>query len=388
MEAQMEASVESSFDWKRVLFPTAAVAVVIALSGGGFYMYKSNKSAGDGKTSAAAAAAKNGKNGKNGKENGKEKAPVPVNVAAVSAAPISSYISSTANLVAENEVKVIAEADGRVERLLVEEGDYVRQGQTLATLVRGDAEMLREKARVRASNARIAWNRARDLKARELMPQADFEKIVMEKEVAEAELAEAEWRLSKTTIRAPFAGTVTGRMINIGQHVRPGDSLFILTDFDPLVARIFLPERDVIALKEGRDVRMTLRAASDVVFHGRIRQISPVVDTATGTVKVTVEAVRAPAAVRPGAFVTVDIVRETKPNALRIPREAVIRELRDAHVFVVEGEIARRRDLTLGIEEGGFVEAVSGLKAGDAVIVAGQGALRDGSTIKVLPAKG
>ncbi|HUP45199.1 MAG TPA: efflux RND transporter periplasmic adaptor subunit [Thermoanaerobaculia bacterium] len=375
----------NSFDWKRLLIVSAAVALVLALAGGGYYMFKSKKSGPvDGKAAAAAAATSNGKEGK---ENGKEKAPVPVNVADVAAAPISSYISSTANLVAENEVKIVGEADGRVERLLVEEGDFVRQGATLATLVRGDAQMLREKARVRAGNARVAFNRARDLSTKDLLPQADYEKIIMEKEVAEAELSEAEWRLSKTTIRAPFSGRVTERMISIGQHVRPGDALFTLTDYDPLVARIFLPERDVLPLHEGKAVRLTLRASSEVSFQGRIRQISPVVDTSTGTVKVTVEAVNPPDVVRPGAFVTVDIVRETRPNALRIPREAVIRELREAHVFVVEGDKAKRRDLTLGLEEGDYIEAVAGVKAGEKVIVAGQGALRDGSLIKVLPAK-
>ena len=384
MEAQMESSMAAGFEWKRLWIPTAVVALVIALAAGGFYFFNSKKP-GDGKANAAAAAATDSKDGKD-KE--KEKAPVPVNITAVSAAPISSYISSTANVVAENEVKIVAEADGRVERLLVEEGDYIRHGATLATLVRGDAQMLREKARVRASNARIAFNRARDLNARDLLAQGDYEKIVMEKEVAEAELAEAEWRLSKTTIRAPFSGRVTERMINQGQHVRPGDSLFTLTDYDPLIARIFLPERDVIALRTGQDARLTLRAASDIEFKGRIRQISPVVDTATGTVKVTVEAVNPPAAVRPGAFVTVDIVRETKLNAIRVPREAVIRELREAHVFIVEGNKAKRRDLTLGLEEGDFIEATSGLKPGEKVIVAGQGALRDGSIVKVLPAKG
>jgi membrane fusion protein (multidrug efflux system) len=265
----------------------------------------------------------------------------------------------------------------------------VQQGQTLASLARGDAEMLREKARVRAANARVAFARAKDMHEKELMARGDYDKVVMEKEVAEQELAEAEWRLGKTNIRAPFTGRVTERMINQGQHLRPGDVLFTLTDYDPLIARIFLPERDVLALQTGREVRLTLRASSEVAFRGRIRQISPVVDTSTGTVKVTIEAVNPPAVVRPGAFVTVDIVRETKAKAVRLPREAVIRELREAHVFVADGNVARRREVTLGIEEGDFVEAVSGIRPGDKVIIAGQGALRDGSPIKVLaPAKG
>ncbi|HEX7707069.1 MAG TPA: efflux RND transporter periplasmic adaptor subunit [Thermoanaerobaculia bacterium] len=362
---------------KRRWLPALVVALVVVLVAGGVYF-----STREAKAESAAVPAKG--EGKNGD---KEKAPVPVNVAAIASAPISSYISSTANLVAENEVKIVSEAEGRIDRLMVEESQFVQQGQTLATLVRGDAQILREKAHVRASNARIAYARASEMHGKGLMSQGDYEKISMEKEVAQQELSEADWRLGKTVIRAPFAGRVTERVINVGQHVRPGDSLFTLTDYDPLIARIFLPERDVIALQIGREVRLSLRASNEVTFNGRIRQISPVVDTATGTVKVTIEAVNPPAVVRPGAFVTVDIVRETRQAAIRVPREAVVRELREVHVFIIDGDVARRREITLGVEEGDYVEALTGLKSGERVIIAGQGALRDGSPVKVMTGK-
>jgi membrane fusion protein (multidrug efflux system) len=173
-------------------------------------------------------------------------------------------------------------------------------------------------------------------------------------------------------------------MIQVGQHVRIGDELFQVTDFDPLIARIYLPERDVLGLTEGREVRLRLNADDSVAFAGRIRQISPVVDTATGTVKITVEASVPPADVRPGSFVTVDIVRETRGEALLLPREAVLRELKRAHVFVANDELAEKRVVTLGLEEGQFIEALSGVAAGERVIVAGQGGLKDGSAIKIL----
>lgn len=382
MEAHLEVPMESSFGAKRVVIPTVIIIALVAMAGGGFFYMKSKKADAAGAAGTGAAAAK-GKNG-NGKD--KEKAPVPVSVTPVALAPISSYLTSTANLVAENEVKIVAEAEGRIERLLVEEGVFVKQGQTLAVLNRGDAEMVVEKARVRAANARVAYDRAHDMYSKGLMSKGDYEKSSMEKQVADQELAESRWRLGKTTIRAPFSGRVTQRMINQGQHVRPGAEMFTLTDFDPLIARIFLPERDVVTLKEGREVRLALRADEKITFKGRIRQISPVVDTATGTVKVTVEAVNPPEVVRPGAFITVGIVRETHPNAVRLPREAVVREMRDAHIFIVEGNLAKRREVTLGIEEGDFVEALSGVKPGEKVIVAGQGGLKDGALIKILPA--
>jgi membrane fusion protein (multidrug efflux system) len=312
------------------------------------------------------------------------KTPVPVEVAAVSEGSVSAYTSSTANLVAENEVKVLSEVEGRVLTLRVEEGDWVKNGQVLATLVRDDQAIAFKKAQLQETNARAAFDRATELVERELISREEFDKLSIDYEIAQQELAEAEWALKKTTIIAPFSGRITARMTQLGQHVRPGDELFQVTDFDPLVARIYLPERDVLGLEEGQDVQIRLDAATEVYFAGRIRQISPVVDTSTGTVKVTVEATEPPEQVRPGSFVTVNIVRVTHSDALLLPREAVLRELQKAHVYVAEDEVAEKRAVTLGLEEGELIEVLSGVAAGDRVIVTGQGGLKDGSAVKIL----
>jgi len=313
-----------------------------------------------------------------------EKAPVPVEVAAIESGTVSAYISSTANLVAEFEVKVLAEVDGRVLTLKVEEGDRVRKGQVLATLVPDDEKISVKKAELKASNARLAYERAKDLVDKELISREEYDKLEIDFGIAQQELAEAEWALAKTTIRAPFAGRLTQRMAQVGQHVLIGNELFQVTDFEPLISRIYLAERDVVGLTEGREVRIRLNAAEDVIFAGRIRQISPVVDTATGTIKVTVEADDPPDGVRPGSFVSVDIVRESRDDTLLVPREAVLRELQKAHVFVASDDMAEKRTVTLGLEEGDYIEALTGLEAGENVIVAGQGGLKDGSPVKIL----
>jgi membrane fusion protein (multidrug efflux system) len=342
---------------------------------------------------AETATAENGEEAtdKDGEKEGEEengKAPVPVEVAEIGVGNVSAYISSTANLVAENDVKVLAEAEGRVSRLLVEEGDAISKGQLLAVLVQDDEEISLKKAELTSSNAKLAYERAKDLVDKELISQEEYDKLTIDYEIANQELAEAQWAKDKTEIRSPFTGKVTGRMIQVGQHVQISDELFQVTDFDPLIARIYLPERDIIGLNEGREVRILLNADDEVRFTGRIRQISPIVDTATGTVKVTVEANDdSPSQVRPGSFVTINIVRETRADTLLVPREAVIRELQKAHVFVADGELAEKRAITLGLEEGEFVEALSGVEAGDQVIVAGQGGLKDGSPVKILGAE-
>ena len=340
----------------------------------------------DDKKAADAGKSDDKKSKKKGDKDGeeKEKAPIPVSVASVASGAISSYITSTANLVAEDEVKILAETEGRVTGLMVEEGHRIGRGQTLALLDPDDEEIALKKCEVKSANADIAFERARQVVADNLLSQEQFDKIRMDRDLAQQELAEARWKLEKTNIRAPFGGRVTERMIKPGQHVRPGDHLFTVADFDPLVARIYLPEKDIYGLKEGRQVRITLKAQDQVRFAGRIRQISPVVDTATGTVKVTVEAAAPPAEVRPGAFVTIDIVRETRAKATLLPREAVIRELQDAYVFVAHDGAAVRRVVALGLEENGHIEALSGVEPGESVIVAGQGNLKDGSKVKVI----
>lgn len=354
----------------------SAVIGLVLLVGGGLVVMNltaDRANGADGESPEAAA-----------KEEKEERAPVPVEVAAVSSGEISSYISASANLVAEFEVKVLAEVEGRVASLLVEEGQAVRKGQQLATLVRDDQEIRLRKAQLRESNARADFERAEDLVAKELISREEHDRLTVDYQIARQELAEAESVLAKTVVRAPFDGRITDRIVQVGQNVRPADELLQVTDFEPLIARIYLPERDVLGLAPGRQVRITLNADESIRFTGRIRQISDIVDTATGTVKLTVEAEQPPPEVRPGSFVSIHIVRETRPDAILVPREAVLRELQTAHVFVAGEEIAEKRTVVLGLEEGPLVEAVSGLEAGERVIVAGQGGLKEGSPIKIL----
>jgi len=321
-------------------------------------------------------------------KDGKEKEPAAVAVAAVEVGSISSFSSAAANLVAEDEVKVVAEAEGRVVRLLVEEGSSVQRGQTLVQIDPKDAQFAVERAELGLRNAELILHRSETMGAERLISPHELDKARFDRDQAAQALSEARHRLTKTTVVAPFSGTITVRRVQLGQSVKPGEELFTLADFEPLVARIFLPEREVLDLRPGQEVRLALRAREEIRFTGRIRQISPVVDTASGTVKITVEAVRPPESVRPGAFVTAEVVRETRAQALLVPRAAVVRELRDAYVFVIEAKVARKRAVEVGLEEGDRVQITKGVKAGEQVVTSGQGALKDEAKVQVADARG
>lgn len=365
----------------------AALLVLAAVAGGTVFLAGNDANGAEAETSATAEDAENGDD--DATTDGEEAdEPVPVELATVETGEVSSYITATTNLVAEGEVMVLAEVEGRVERVTVDEGASVSKGQILANLNRKDAEIALEKARVKEANAETVYQRGRELSKDELISAEDLDERRLSFELARQEREEAEWRLAKTEIRAAISGRVSSREIQTGQHVRPGDALFQITDFDPLLARIYLPERDVLQLSAGRPVTLSLDAAPEVRFDGRIRQIAPVVDPATGTVKVTLEVRKAPHQVRPGSFVTARVVRERRPGVVLVPKDAVLRELQQSYVFVAaaEGETlsAVKRPVTLGLEEDGRVQALSGVEPGERLVVAGQGSLSDGDAIRTL----
>jgi multidrug efflux pump subunit AcrA (membrane-fusion protein) len=141
-----------------------------------------------------------------------KKAPVPVEVAAISNGEISSYISASANLVAEFEVKVLAEVEGRLATLQVEEGQAVRKGQQLATLVRDDQQILLRKAELRERNARADFERAEDLIDKELISREEHDRLTVEYEIARQELEEARSGLFRSPDRPDIpAGTRRAR---------------------------------------------------------------------------------------------------------------------------------------------------------------------------------
>ncbi|HEY7411580.1 MAG TPA: efflux RND transporter periplasmic adaptor subunit [Vicinamibacteria bacterium] len=359
---------------RRLVIAIAATAIAVA---GLAVLAKSRFAPGKVEASTAPAAA--------AKEEGKDKPKEPpvVAVAVVERGPIAAFTSATANLVAEDEVKVVAETEGRVMALHAEEGHDVAKGQALLRIDPADAALALRKAELALQNAQVGLDRAERMHAASLMSGQDLDKARFERDIAQQTLAESRRALVKTTVAAPFSGKVTLRRVQVGQTVKRGDELFTVADFQPLVARIFLPEREVLDLAVGQEVRLSLRAREDMRFRGRIQQISPVVDTASGTVKITVEAVQPPAQVRPGAFVTVDVLREARPSALLVPRQAVIRELQETYVYVAEGTQARKRTVSVGLEEGDRLEVTAGLQQGEKVITSGQGGLRDQSPIAV-----
>lgn len=389
---------------------------VLALAGGGLYVYKKKPAW----LGVVAQAKDSGQ-----KDKKTEKEATPVELALVKRSEISAFLSSTANLRALREVTVATQAEGIVQKVLAEEGDFVKEDQILCTLDNAPVRIRLELATEKLAQAKLQTDKASIRQQKALAQightQAEYERydkarkegLVSDKEVAtykykleelvhderqavsetkefqhkvgelEAEIAQATLDLSRTEVRAPFAGFVTSRTVNIGQRLRPMDNLFNLGAFSPLFADVHLSERDTRSVRPGQTATVRLGSDDTAFVHGRVERISPIVDQTSGTVKVTV-AIEPKPGFRPGAFVRVEIRTDSKSDAIVIPKRALIEEDGQNYVYIAQNDTAKRMKVELGYQREGMVEIRGGVTPGQNVVVAGQGALKEGAKIKVL----
>jgi len=316
------------------------------------------------------------------KKDRKEEA-VPVEVATLSRGGIEAVLRLSSNLEAEREVQVFAEAPRRVTELLVEEGDSVRKGQLLVQLQDEEQKSALAKAKIEVGQSRRYFERTKELYEQKLVTEELFTEAGYTVERNEIAVADAERELGYTQVRAPIAGVVTERLVNVGDHVTVNQPLFRIVDFDSIVARIFVPEKDLARLGKGQPARLRADALGGAVFAGRIDRISPVVDPGTGTVKVTVATPRQ-AGLRPGMYVEVELVTAVHDDALLVPKRALVYDNDQAFVFRLKEErrVERLRLVAL-LEDAENVEPQGAVEPGDQIVVAGQSGLKDGALVRL-----
>ncbi len=353
--------------------------------------------------------------------------PVPVEAATAARKAIVASYSGTAALEPENQAMVVAKASGVLLKLMVEEGDIVRTGDLLAQL---DPEKPRlELARAEANLKRLEndFRRSIDLFTRKLVSAEAQEKARFDLETQKAAYDIAKLELDYTRIVAPIGGVISLRMVKEGNLIQINQGLFRIDDFDPLLAVLNVPERELTTMRAGQTVSMHVDALPGVQFEGSVARVSPVVDAETGTFRVTTEYRDETQRLKSGMFGRVDIVYDRRADALVIPREALIEGDAEAAVFVLEPApaekadakkatpapgffsgwfggkdkaavkpekdskpvptfIAKRREVKLGYTSGTDAEIVSGLNDGDRVVTVGKAALRDGGKVQVVEA--
>jgi membrane fusion protein (multidrug efflux system) len=335
----------------------------------------------------------NGK-GKDGDKSSEEVPAVPVEVATTQRAEMAAVYSGTAPVESERKAFVMPKVKGEIRAVLADEGQRVRQGQTLARL---DGDQLRlEVALHEATMRKLERDYARnvELQGKGLISAIAIDNLKFELEAARANWDLARLQLSYTEIRSPIAGTVTQRLdiVKVGNTVTPvggviesaDSSLFVVEDLDSLIVRVNVPERELSKLSVGQLAELSFDAVPGRTFTGKIALISPYIDAQTATFQVRIRVTETGTLLRPGMFARVAIVYERKTDALQIPRTALLDGDGPPKVFVVVDGKAAERAVQLGLSNGAMIEVVEGLEDGEQVVVVGHAAVKPGAAVRIV----
>ena len=312
---------------------------------------------------------------------------VPVETSTPMRGDVYATYTGTAPIEALAEADVIAKVDGEVRELLVEEGDMVSKNQILATL---DGDRLRlelSESQARLRKMQRDYQRNKELQGKGLLSEGDFEKLQFDLEALQASYNLASLELDYTQIRAPIAGVISERYLKLGNTIKTGDPVFRVTSFDPLVAYMFIPEREFRQIAAGQPVRIEIDALPGEPVIASVTRISPVVDPDTGTFKITIELNGPEQRIKPGMFGRMQIVYDKHENVLQIPRSAIIESVGETSVFVVEDGIGIRKPVETGFSGNGMLEITSGLTDGENVITVGHVGLKNEAKVVIINAQ-
>ena len=312
---------------------------------------------------------------------------IPVEVISANNQTINANYAGTANLDAPNEAQVVAKSSGVMVQQIAEEGDYVRQGQVLARIDPARAQLEVQRSRATVNKLSNNFQRAQQLLAQKLISTESHDQIRFDLESARASLNLAQLELSYTNIVAPISGVIAQRMVKQGNLVTLNMPVYRIVNTQQLEAVMNVPEREMARIKRGMPVNMLVDAIPGQVFEGRVDRVSPVMDSGTGTFRVT-SAFDGMQVLRAGMFGRIEIVYDQRSNVLTIPRTALLDDESEAAVYVVRGNKAARMVIKTGYSNGEIAEVISGLKVGDKVITAGKVAVRDGSEVSVIAIDG
>jgi membrane fusion protein (multidrug efflux system) len=303
-----------------------------------------------------------------------------------------STFSAIGTVAAVQGVTVSADLPGTVEAITFDSGDWVKAGEVLARLDTRQERAQLTAAEAQRDLARVNFTRVKGLLEERVISQAEFDRATAEDRQSDARVGEIRAAIERKTIRAPFAGVLGIRQVNLGQYLSGGDALVTLQSLNPIYVNFGVPQQAVGQMKSGRSVRITSDGLPGVIFSGRVTATDSVVDEATRNIQVQATLANPDGRLRPGMFVQTEVAVGAGTTVVAIPASAISYAPYGDSVFVVaelQNEAGqkyrgvRQQFVKLGPARGDQIAVVSGLEAGDEVVTSGVFKLRNGAAVQI-----
>lgn len=311
------------------------------------------------------------------------KAAVRVQVGQVKEVPFPRGLSAVGSLRSDESVMLRPEVAGRIQAIEFKEGQPVRRGQTLIRLDDSVPRAELEQARANLTLAQSHYRRAVELQGKGFVSQQARDEAASTLKVQQAAVSLAQARLDKMTISAPFSGMVGLRSVSVGDYVSEGQDLAPLEAIDPLKVDFRVPEMYLSKVQVGQRLLLRLDALPGEEREGAVYAVSPLVDAGGRSILLRATVANQDAKLRPGMFARVQLYfREDK--ALVAPEAALAPSGETQYVYRVRDGVAERREVTIGERREGQVEILTGVVAGDQLVVSGLQRVTDGAPVQVV----
>lgn len=325
----------------------------------------------------------------------------PVKVFKVKKQKISEKLFYTGVIEAWKKINITPDVGGKIDKIYVQEGDRVEEGQLLAELDTKAIRLQLEAAKAGLAVAEANYNDAQKnmermerLKQEKAVSDQQYEKVRLAYEAAEAQLQQAraalnlaQHSLGVSLMKAPFSGIVASRNAEVGDVINPmmggfspTSGVLTLMNFSRIKIQIDVSQQDLVRIKKDQVAHLKVTAIPDRVFEGNVSLVNLTADPLTKKFKVEIMVENPDLVLRPNTFGEITLEVSTHENALVIPQKAV---LENKYVFLAQGDVAQRREVFLGLQNSELVEVVGGLKEGDLVVIEGNFGLEDGAKIKI-----
>jgi len=300
-------------------------------------------------------------------------------------------LTAMASVTAAQGVTINPDLPGIVREIAFESGATVKSGDVLVRLDASTEEAQLRSVKAQLELARLNFERVRTLRSDQMVAQADMDSAEATMKQFQANADEISAVIAKKTIKAPFAGRLGIRMVNLGQYVEAGKPIVSLQSLAPIYANFSLPQQELAKLKTGMGVSLVTDAYPGREFAGKLTAINPELNAATRSVGLQASFENSGELLRPGMVGRASVLLSGEQPVLVIPSTAILSAPYGDSVFVLENKpadtngpahtIAVQHFIRTGAPRGDFVSVETGLKAGDKVASAGLFKLRNGSSV-------
>ncbi len=319
---------------------------------------------------------------KSGAGNARQQGPLNADGFVVQATTISDHVEVPGTLLPAEQTDIRVEVSGRVVGLNVEEGKVVGKGTLLVKLFDGDLQAQLKKLQVQLEIAEKTEERQRDLLEINGISQQDYDLSTLQVENLRADIESVKIGISKTEIRAPYAGRLGLRHVSLGALLSPNDVVTSISQVQILKLEFSIPEKYANEVKPGGLVNFRVDGGREN-HRAKVIATENRVEAATRTLRVRALVDEKHPELVPGVFARVSLQLGKDSSALMVPSQAVIPQARGKQMIIYRSDSVNFVDVETGLRDSAFVQILSGVNEGDTVLTSGLMAIRPGSKVRL-----